>query len=231
MLGHSHALSGACAGLAAGILLHHSVPADATLAGFTAGFATFPDLDQCHSGPARCLGPVTECLAWVIGKVSGGHRHLTHAWLGAGIFTVLALAGVFFRHDVAGKGGLMLLLTTGFAAGLWGLHVANGIRGEVLALGAAAAVTFLGIGLGLVAIAVAVGVLTHDAGDSCTESGVMWLYPFSQHRFHLLPKGMQFTTGTRPETLIVDPLLALSLGALALTAVDPAAWSIAPHLI
>jgi len=54
MLGHSHALSGAVTGIAAGILLHLPVPQVATLAGFTAGMALLPDLDKCGSSPARC---------------------------------------------------------------------------------------------------------------------------------------------------------------------------------
>jgi membrane-bound metal-dependent hydrolase YbcI (DUF457 family) len=226
VLGHSHALSAAAAGLGAGILLHWSAPADFALSGFAAGFGTFPDLDKCGSGPARVLGPVTEGLAWGIGKASGGHRHLTHTCWGAAIFTGLALAACYFRHDLAGKIGLMLLLTVGFSAGLWGLHIAKGLRGDLLGLAGAAAVTFLGIGLSLVALSVAIGVLAHDAGDGCTVSGVRWFWPLSGHRFHLLPRFMQFTTGTKPELLIVDPLLLVALGALALTAVDPAAWGL-----
>ena len=54
MLGHSHALSGAVAGIATGILLHLPVPQIAALAGFTAGMALLPDLDKCGSSPARC---------------------------------------------------------------------------------------------------------------------------------------------------------------------------------
>lgn len=235
MLGHSHALSGACTGLAAGILLHKGIPATAALSGFTAGFATFPDLDKCGSGPARCLGPVSEGVAWVIGKFSGGHRHLTHAILGLGIFTLLALAACHYRADDAGKAGLMLLLTLAFAAALWGLHVANGLRGEILALGAAAFVTWTGADLGLVALACAVGCTTHVLGDLCTDSGCMLLYPLSQHRFHLLPGRLAFTTGTKPELRIVDPILLVSLVLLASWAIVPgtdmALWHHVTHTL
>ena len=47
MLGHDHVESGLVAGLAAGIALHLPPESTALLAAFTAGFATFPDLDQC----------------------------------------------------------------------------------------------------------------------------------------------------------------------------------------
>jgi membrane-bound metal-dependent hydrolase YbcI (DUF457 family) len=223
VLGHDHALSGACAGLAAGILLHRSLSADAALAGFTAGFATFPDLDKCGSGPARCLGPVSECVAFVVGKVSGGHRHLTHSVLGLGIFTALAWAACHYRADDAGKAGLMLLLTLGFAAALWGLHVANGLRGEVLALIAAGYVTWSGTGLALVGLACTLGCAIHVAGDLCTDSGCMLAYPLSQHRFHLLPEPLAFTTGTDPETRFVAPLLLVTLIVLSAWAADPSA--------
>src|SRR5215469_18426765 len=111
MLGHSHALSGAITGLATGTVMHMSVPHTAALAGFTAGMALLPDMDKCGSSPARCLGFLSEAVAWVIGKLSGGHRHLTHSILGIGIFTGLAWLAAHYRADVAGKVGLALLMT------------------------------------------------------------------------------------------------------------------------
>ena len=44
----------------------------------------------------------------------------------------------------------------------------------------------------------------------------------SRHRFHLLPEPLAFTTGTRPELLVVDPILTGALLVLAALAVDPA---------
>ncbi len=43
MLGHSHALSGGVAALAAGIFLHLPIPQIGALAGFTAGMALLPE--------------------------------------------------------------------------------------------------------------------------------------------------------------------------------------------
>ncbi|HEX6855650.1 MAG TPA: hypothetical protein VF204_10165, partial [Streptosporangiaceae bacterium] len=45
---------------------------------------------------------------------------------------------------------------------------------------------------------------------------------FSSFRFHLLPEPLAFTTGTRPETRIVDPALYGVFALLVLWAVSPA---------
>jgi membrane-bound metal-dependent hydrolase YbcI (DUF457 family) len=219
VLGHSHALSGACTGMAAGLALGMSIPATVTLSGFTAGFATLPDLDKCGSGPARSLGPLSELLAAIIGKLSGGHRHFTHCLAGIALFTGLAWLACLFRHDLGGKIGLMLLLSLAFAAGLWALRIARGLTADVLGISIAAAVTFAGIGLALVPLACLIGWSTHIAGDELTESGCMLAYPVSQYRCHLLPRVLRFTTGTKPELLIVDPLLFGALGILAYLAI------------
>jgi membrane-bound metal-dependent hydrolase YbcI (DUF457 family) len=222
MLGHSHALSGAVTGIATGILLHLPVPQVAALAGFTAGMALLPDLDKCGSSPARCLGFASEAIAWVAGRISGGHRHATHSVLGIAVFTGLAWACCQFRHDWAGKAGLVLLLTVGAAAALEALHVARGHAADVIAIGVAAAVVWFGYGLRLIPVAVLVGCSTHIAGDMLTDSGCMLGFPVIRHRFHLLPEPLAFTTGTRPELLVVDPILTGALLVLAALAADPA---------
>jgi hypothetical protein len=53
ILGHSHALSGACAGVAVGIVLHLGVADVAALGLGTAGAAPIPDLDSVGSCSAR----------------------------------------------------------------------------------------------------------------------------------------------------------------------------------
>jgi membrane-bound metal-dependent hydrolase YbcI (DUF457 family) len=168
-------------------------------------------------------------LAWIIGKLSGGHRHFTHCLGGIALFTGLAWLGCEFRHDLGGKIGLMVLLSLAFSAGLWALRIEHGLTADVLGIAAAAGVTFAGIGLALVPLACAIGWSTHICGDMLTESGCMLGYPLSKHRFHLLPGDLAFTTGTRPETLIVDPLLLGALFALAAAAADPALCLTAWH--
>jgi len=79
-----------------------------------------------------------------------------------------------------------------------------------------------GYGLQLIPLAVLIGCSTHIAGDMLTDSGCMLGFPVSKHRFHLLPEPLAFTTGSRPELLIVDPILTGSLLVLAALAADPA---------
>lgn len=219
MLGHSHALSGACTGLAAGILLHKSAVPDLELSGFTAGFVLLNDLDSCGSSAGRCLGLISRSVAWLIRGISGGHRHGSHSLLGAGAFTGLALLACHFRADVAGKAGLALLITIAVSSGLEALHLTDGHTADVAAIGVAAAVVWLGFGLTLIPLAVGLGCLTHDAGDMLTDSGVPLLLPFSKYRFKLWPEPLAFTTGTRPELWIIDPLLTMALLWLAYQAV------------
>jgi membrane-bound metal-dependent hydrolase YbcI (DUF457 family) len=222
MLGHSHALSGAVTGLAAGILLHMPAPQTAALAGFTAGMALLPDLDKCGSSPARCLGLLSEAVAWTIGKLSGGHRHLTHSVIGVGIFTGLAWLACHYRGDWAGKAGLALLMTLTVSAGLEALHAARGHASDVIGIAVAAGEIWYGYGLRLIPLAVLIGCCTHIVGDMLTDSGCMLAFPLSKQRFHLLPEPLAFTTGTRPELLIVDPLLTGAIVVLSGWAADPA---------
>jgi membrane-bound metal-dependent hydrolase YbcI (DUF457 family) len=194
------------------------------LAAFAAGMALLNDLDKCGSCAARSLGILSEGVAWVIGKLSGGHRHLTHAILGIAIFTCLALLSCHFRHDWGGRIGLGLLITLSVAGGLEALHVTRGTLADLIGIAVAVGVIKLGLGLTLIPFAVLIGTSTHICGDMLTDSGCMLVFPLSKHRFHLLPGPLQFTTGTKPELFGVDPVLTGLLVALA-------AWAIAPGFI
>lgn len=221
MLGHSHALSGAVTGLITGIAMQMPVPHTAALAGFTAGMALLPDLDKCGSSPARSLGFLSEAVAWVVGKISGGHRHATHSLLGIAVFTGLAWLSAHFRADYAGKAGLALLMTLSVAGALEALRIARSHVADLIGIAVAGWEVWFGYGLTLVPLAVLVGTSTHIVGDMLTDSGCMLGYPASRHRFHLLPEPLAFTTGTRPELLIVDPILTAALFVLAAWAADP----------
>lgn len=71
----------------------------------------------------------------------------------------------------------------------------------------------LGFWLGWTAtVALALGYASHLLADAATKSGIPLLYPRRQ-RFHLLPKGWRFTTGSQAEEMLL-PWLAL--GALLL---------------
>jgi membrane-bound metal-dependent hydrolase YbcI (DUF457 family) len=222
MLGHSHALSGAVTGLAAGILLHMPVPHVVALAGFTAGMALLPDLDKCGSSPARCLGFLSEAIAWIFSRISGGHRHATHSVLGVAVFTCVAWICTHYRADWAGKAGLALLMTLSAAGALEALHIARGHVADIVGIAVATWEVWTGYGLSLIPLAVLIGCGTHIAGDMLTDSGCMLGYPVLRHRFHLLPEPLAFTTGTRPELLLVDPVLSAGLLVLAGWIIDPA---------
>jgi membrane-bound metal-dependent hydrolase YbcI (DUF457 family) len=183
------------------------------LTGLTAGAAVLPDIDHPNSSLAHCFGFFTKAVAWLIGRISGGHRHLTHAILGVAGFTILAWLAVKYRGDVAGKVGLILFLSLIIASGLYAL----GIRGhvaDVLAIAGALALVTTTTGLPLVALAVGVGCATHVVGDMLTDEGCPLLYPLSNKHYHLLSQRLSFTTGTRPELWLLDPALTAGLGLL-----------------
>jgi membrane-bound metal-dependent hydrolase YbcI (DUF457 family) len=231
MLGHSHSLSGACTGLAAGICLGLSLPPTAALAGFTAGMALLADLDSVGSCASRSLGFLSKAVAYVIRGISGGHRHATHSVVGIAAFTGLAYLACAFRSDDAGKAGLALLVTLAVSAGIEALHLPDGHMADVIGMGVAAAVVWHGFGLALIPLAVVLGCCTHVIGDACTDSGVRIFYPLSGWKLHLLPEPFAWTTGSRPETMIVTPLLLGALVVLGTEAADPALGLSAWHAV
>ena len=220
------------AGLAAGLYLTHPThPPAAQLALFTwltAGAAVLPDIDHPNSTLAHCFGFLTRSVAWLIGKISGGHRHLTHAILGVAGFEFLAWLAAKFRHEIGGKAGLVILLSLIMAGGLY----AFGIRGHVadlLAIAGATGLVVTGTGLPHLATAVGLGCATHVVGDMLTDEGCPLLYPFSEQHCRLLPRPLAFTTGTRPELWVLDPALAAGLGLLFYRAVQLGAFRIEIH--
>jgi membrane-bound metal-dependent hydrolase YbcI (DUF457 family) len=213
-LGHTHALSGAVAGTAVGLYVTHlSMPGLALFAGLTAGAAVLPDVDHPNSSLAHSFGFLTKGFAWLVGRISGGHRHLTHAVLGVAGFWGLAWLAVKFRPDLAGKVGLTLFLALIIASGLYALAV-TGHGADVLAIAAAIALVVTGTWLGLLALATVLGCATHVVGDLMTDEGCPLAFPFSDRHQHVLPRPLVFTTGTRPELWVLDPVLLGGLGYL-----------------
>jgi membrane-bound metal-dependent hydrolase YbcI (DUF457 family) len=134
--GGTQAFCGATVGGAwAELVQHASWPGTVALAGFTAGMALIPDLDQCQASASRCLGFISGTVAHVVRAVSGGHRHATHSIAGIGVFTGLAWLACWFRHDLAGKIGLGLLLVIAVSSALEALHLTDGHTADVLASG------------------------------------------------------------------------------------------------
>jgi membrane-bound metal-dependent hydrolase YbcI (DUF457 family) len=229
MLGHSHALAGGVTGAAASeFVLHSGVIGTLDLAAFTACFATLCDLDTCGSCAARSLGFFSEGFAWLVSRVSGGHRHATHSVLGVAVFTAAASLACLFRHAPAGRWVLAVFLALAFAAGLRAFRL-HGHLADLAGMAAAIGVAVPGYGVALIPLACGLGCATHIAGDMCTKSGCPLAWPFTMHEFRWWRPPLAFVTGTRPETLIVDPVLTVAAVALGLWAVAPALDLLAWH--
>src|SRR5580692_11764933 len=100
MLGREHALSGAVAFAALAPVLHATGRDLAAGVVLTAGAALLPDIDEPRSTIGREGGFLTMALAWVVHRVSGGHRKGTHSLLGAALFTAMAWAAVALSRDL-----------------------------------------------------------------------------------------------------------------------------------
>src|SRR5215472_18774914 len=183
-LGRTHALSGLVAGTAVGLYSAHlpllaqqhasrmptplSTPHLMILAGLTAGAAVMPDIDHPGSSLAHCFGFLTGAVAWLIGLISGGHRHLTHSLLGIAGFTALAWLAVSHMGGAGGKVGLAVFLALILAGGLYAIGV-HGHGADGLAIAGAIALLVTGTGMALVALAVGLGCATHVVGDMLTD--------------------------------------------------------------
>ena len=213
MLARDHALSGALAFTAVAPVLH--VTGAGLLAGavFTAGAATLPDIDEPGSTISRTLGFFTMAVAWVVHKISGGHRKGTHSVLGIALFTVAAWAAVAGARGLTGKIILGVVLGLLLAAGVRALRI-GGHQADIIGLAAGAAAVYWRAGLALVPLCVALGAAAHIAGDELTHGGCPLAWPVSGHEFHLLPRRLRITTGRFAEHWLVSTLLLAALGYL-----------------
>jgi len=228
MLGHDHALSGALAFAAAAPLLHVSGAHLAAAMALTAGAGVLPDVDEPGSTIARTFGFLTGAFAWIVHKISGGHRKGTHSLLGVALMTAAAVAAASWQAGARAAwphswwhlvpAGFILGLL--FSAGLRALRI-GGHHGDAIGLALAALVLWKGWGapgqvpvlarVPVLAVCVALGMLAHIAGDMCTHDGCPLLYPLSRHEFGLLPQPIRITTNKLAEHWIVSPLLLVGL--------------------
>ncbi|GAB3465243.1 metal-dependent hydrolase [Actinophytocola sediminis] len=239
MMGHSHALTGWCAGLAAAPLVGlHTLPEVLPFATASAGYALLPDLDHPHATASKFLGPVTGLLSKFLRmcsrgmykltkgprdeKVTGNHRHLTHTVLFA-VFLGWAATGISELGGAWAVGGVIA----------FGLCLAADVLGDwllILSLSAAAFTAYQGglddaltTSTGWVGVAVALGCVVHCLGDAATKSGCpfLWPIPIAGETWYELrpPKWLRFRTGGAVEKRLLVPVFMV-VGVLLL----PGVW-------
>jgi membrane-bound metal-dependent hydrolase YbcI (DUF457 family) len=233
MLGRDHALSGAVVFAALAPSLHVTAAHLATGVVLTAGAGVLPDIDHPDSTISRSFGFLTEWFAWLVDRLSGGHRHGTHSLVGIVVFTAGAYGAGLFQ--LSGPKALAsghpafswhivpatLIIALLYSSALRALRI-GGHYGDLLGIAGALATCFTGADLiqlpvgswhaPLLAIATALGCAAHIAGDELTHGGCPLFWPVSMHEFHLLPRPLQITTAKLCETWIVFPLLIIGLG-------------------
>ncbi|WP_420879221.1 metal-dependent hydrolase [Rhodococcus sp. (in: high G+C Gram-positive bacteria)] len=202
VMGPTHAMSGAAAGLAMAAVLPPtwggptSVSGAFVFAGVTAGAALLPDLDSPQATIARSFGPASQALAHVVERGSAaihsatstrrddhrenGHRTATHTLA----FAFLAGAGVAALVSAFGKPAVLGVLFLMLGLALRGLFpkwvkkndwlMVTGIAAGLSVLAWVASASVSGPALGA---AVTVGVIAHLVGDAGTKMGVPLLAP------------------------------------------------------
>jgi membrane-bound metal-dependent hydrolase YbcI (DUF457 family) len=244
---YAHALSGLTVSVALGTYAwHQPLPVLVTGAALAAGAAVLPDLDTEGSCVARSFGFLSEGLAWIVHRISGGHREYTHTGVGDVLSAALAAGAIAaepgverFRLHVLGhvvpvafSPGRVILaayLALLFGAGLSALNlIRRDHRREILAVIAAVVMAWTGWDTGGIAWAILIGTAVHALGDMLTKHGVAYGRPFTRHVFHALPERLRISTGHWGETKVVTPLLLVALGFLIWH--DAGATAYATHL-
>lgn len=234
--GKTHAMSAGVAYAALGTYVWHpTLPYLATGTAVAIGSGVLSDSDTRGSCVARSFGWVTEALAWVVHRISGGHREYTHTGVGDVVCALLATGaiGLEGRHIHVGYGAYGQELSVGrailavylallFGAGLKALRwIRKDRRREALAVVAGVAMAWTGWDSGGIAWAILVGTVAHAAGDGITEHGIPYGKPVTDHVVHLLPKPLRISTGHVAERAFIAPAFIAALVILAAHAVDP----------
>ncbi len=202
MMGRDHALLAGVVWVGCAPLWHPSLPVLAASTGVVAGAALLPDLDEPGSTVAHLAEPLTGVVAWVTGRLAGGHRVGTHSLLAvalAGLGTLALVHVPLAGHVSAAAIPLGILLALALRALL-----PRGVRpGHVAALVTAAGLTWLVAtrsgSLAWLPPAVAAGWALHLAGDMLTSGGVPLAWPIS-HR-HLAASVLGHTGSGREKVL------------------------------
>ena len=184
------------------------------------GYGTINDLDKRKTTAAQSLGPVTELLARLVNKLSGGHRFATHNLVAPADVHCRGLAGGYWRHDWWGQVILGLFLAIGLVSGLafvnWDKNKRRRHAEWVLVAAAVVLAVFMAVtgwGLSVVPTAVTVGAASHVVLDFFTDQGLHLLYPLSRRVFRF---PVHFTTGQGFERKVLRPALIVALAWLLL---------------
>jgi membrane-bound metal-dependent hydrolase YbcI (DUF457 family) len=230
MMGHSHALTGWCAGLAVAPMVGlHTLPEVLPFATASAGYALLPDLDHPHATASRFLGPVTRLLSNLLRACSRGlykltkgprdercqgtHRHMTHT-VAFAVFLGWLATGLSELGGGWTVGGIVA----------FGLLLAADVLGDwllVVSVTAAAFTAYFGglddaltASTGWVGAAVTLGCVAHCLGDAVTKSGCpfLWPIPIAGETWYELrpPKWLRFRTGGNVERLLVVPAFTVA---------------------
>jgi len=151
-----------------------------------AGAALGPDADHAQATTAHSAGIVSKAATTMVGAVSGGHRHGTHAPLVAVGVALLAWASIHYgwlantaRFTWAWWLCVAVICTMMLLAVKVLKLVPTWPRAWLVGLGTAAAVTLLWPDfLPVLPVIVAVGWCTHLAGDLLTTGGLPLAWPF-----------------------------------------------------
>jgi membrane-bound metal-dependent hydrolase YbcI (DUF457 family) len=206
MMGPTHALSGAVAGLL--VLPQFSTDTLPLLSGVAvaAGAALWPDIDQPQSSVAHTFFWPGHALGKLVGNIAGGHRHATHSILaaaavGLGLFTISMASPV--RALL-----LFMLVAPAVHVGLKATRSEVPLWLGMLGLALTGLLTYAWAPFmtpTLLAVAAASGWLAHLAGDALTKGGVPLLWPWAR-RMSVPVLGH---TGGVGERYIATPMLLI----------------------
>jgi len=228
-MGRTHLLSGAASFVAAielgKWLLDRQFNPSEILVGTAvcAGAALLPDTDQERSTASLTFSVLSQAVARIIGKISGGHREATHSLLGIGAFTGLAWLLLNLRGNLIGQVLFVHFLSFLLGACMRALHMKAFKRDHLVGLGnylvstvIAYGLTRFNVGLSVIPLAVGFGVYIHILWDSCTDSGcpILWPLPI---RFHVIPKRLRWSTGAK-DGFPVEPILSVVFSAVTIAA-------------
>ncbi len=191
MMGGNHAACGAAAWVAVTSTGTHAFgwyplePAGVMIGALvTAGAALICDSDHRRSSIAYALPPVTNVLAFLIGKISGGHRNGTHSIVGVVAFILLAALAASWQPVILGQqvslgAGLLCMFLVAIALKTLGVfHRRSVLANWFFGLAGAAVVCFFAPVQGpWLPLAMGIGVTAHILGDLTTVGGVPLFWP------------------------------------------------------